>query len=40
MSKGTIQGAVVDTSVFADYYFLYPRKPERHERARTVLNNL
>ncbi len=40
MSKETIQGAVVDTSVFADYYFLYPRKPERHERARRVLGKL
>ncbi len=40
MSKETIQGAVVDTSVFADYYFLYSRKPERHERARTVLGKL
>jgi len=40
LSKETIQGAVVDTSVFADYYFLYPRKPERHEKSRMVLNNL
>ncbi len=40
MSKGAIRVAVVDTSVFADYYFLYPRKPERHERARTVLDIL
>jgi len=40
LSKETIQSAVVDTSVFADYYFLYPRKPERHKRARMVLNNL
>ena len=30
----------MDTSVFADYYLLYPRKPERHERARMVLNSL
>jgi len=40
LPKETIQGAVVDTSVFADYYLLYPRKPERHERARMVLNSL
>ena len=40
MSKETIQTTVVDTSVFADYYFLYPRKPERHERAREVLDRL
>ena len=40
MSKEAIQAAVVDTSVFADYYFLYPRKPERHERARMVLDKL
>lgn len=40
MFKESIQGAVVDTSVFADYYFLYPEKPERHERARIVLNKL
>lgn len=31
---------MVDTSVFADYYFLYLRKPERHERARAVLDRL
>ena len=30
----------MDTSVFADYYFLYFRKPEMHERARTVLDEL
>ncbi len=30
---------VVDTSVFADYYLLPPR-PERHQRARIVLNRL
>ena len=40
MSKEAIQVAVVDTSVFADYYFIYPRRPERHERARTVLDKL
>jgi len=40
MSKEAIQAAVVDTSVFADYYFIYPRKPERHERARIILNKL
>jgi len=26
--------------VFADYYLLYTVKPERHERARTVLDSL
>lgn len=40
MSRKTIQTVVVDASVLADYYFLYPRKPERHERARVVLNKL
>ncbi len=40
MPKRTIQTVVVDASVFADYYFLYPRKPERHERARTILDKL
>ncbi len=40
MSRVTIRTVVVDTSVFADYYFLYPRKPERHERARAVLDRL
>ncbi len=40
MPKETIQTVVVDTSVFADYYFIYPRRPERHERARTVLDKV
>jgi len=40
LSRKTIQTVVVDASVLADYYFLYPRKPERHERARVVLNKL
>jgi len=31
---------VIDTSVFADYYLLYPGDPERHKRARTVLDKL
>jgi predicted nucleic acid-binding protein len=35
-----INVAVIDTSVFADYYLLYPGDPERHERARTVLDKL
>lgn len=40
MSRKTIQTVVVDTSVFADYYFFYSKKPERHERARAVLDKL
>ncbi|BAA81634.1 hypothetical protein APE_2616 [Aeropyrum pernix K1] len=31
---------MIDTSVFADYYLLYPGDPERHERSRTVLDKL
>ena len=40
MSRKSIQPVVVDASVFADYYFLYPGNPVRHERARAVLNEL
>ncbi len=36
----SIRAVVVDTSVFADYYFLYPGDPERHKRARSVLDKL
>ncbi|MCE4614405.1 MAG: type II toxin-antitoxin system VapC family toxin [Desulfurococcales archaeon] len=36
----SIHAVVVDTSVFADYYFLYPENPGRHERARAVLDKL
>ena len=35
-----INAVVVDTSVFADYYLLFPGNPERHRRARSVLNKL
>ncbi len=31
---------VIDVSVFADYYILYPGKPERYERARRVLEEI
>ncbi len=31
---------MVDTSVFADYYLLFPGDPERHRRARGVLDRL
>jgi predicted nucleic acid-binding protein len=40
LQGGSIDVVVVDTSVFADYYLLYPRYPERHERARTTLDKL
>ncbi len=35
-----IHAVVVDASVFADYYFLFPGNPERHRRARGVLDKL
>jgi len=35
-----IHAVVIDTSVFADYYFLFPGNPERHKRARAVLDKL
>ncbi len=35
-----IHAVVVDTSVFADYYFLFPGNPERYKRARTILDKL
>ena len=35
-----IHAVVVDTSVFADYYFLFPENPERHRRARGALDKL
>ena len=35
-----IHAAVVDASVFTDYYFLFPGNPERHRRARGVLDKL
>ena len=35
-----VRAVVVDTSVFADYFLLFPRNPERHRRAREVLNKL
>lgn len=31
---------VIDASVFADYYFLYPKRIERYERARRVLDKI
>ena len=31
---------MVDAGVFADYYFLFPKNPERHKRARTILDKL
>ncbi len=40
MPRKTIEIAVVDTSVFADYYLFYPGRRERHERARVVLDKL
>ena len=40
MPSQDIDVLVIDTSVFADYYLLYPGDPERHERARTVLDKL
>lgn len=30
---------VIDVSVYADYYLFYPRNPERHKRARRVLDS-
>jgi len=36
----SIHAVVANTSVFADYYFLYPGNPERHKRARAALNKL
>ena len=35
-----IHAVVVATSVFADYYFLFPGNPERYRRAREVLGKL
>ncbi len=35
-----IHAVVVDTSVFADYYLLFPGNPERHKRARAILDKL
>ena len=35
-----INAVVVDTSVFADYYLLFPGSLERHRRARGVLGKL
>lgn len=40
MSIELAKPVIVDVSVFADYYFFYPRKPERHERARRVLDGV
>ncbi len=37
---GQVHAVVVDTSVFADYYFLFPENLVRHKRARTILNRL
>ncbi len=36
----TLVSVVIDTSVFADYYLLYPTRPERHQRARTILKKI
>ncbi|MCE4623236.1 MAG: hypothetical protein F7B11_00610 [Caldisphaeraceae archaeon] len=36
----SIHAIAVDTSVFDDYYFLFPGNPERHKRARIVVNKL
>ena len=38
--SGAPPAVVVDTSVFADYFLYNPRRPERHWRARRVLNAL
>ncbi len=35
-----IHAVVIDTSVFADYFFFFPGNPERHKRARAVLDKL
>jgi len=40
LTRERIQAAVVDTSVFADYYLLYHGRPERHEKARAILDRL
>jgi predicted nucleic acid-binding protein len=40
LTSRAVNIVVVDTSVFADYYLLYPKDPERHERARAVLDRL
>ncbi len=34
------KSVVVDASVFADYYLFYPRRPERYERARAVIDEI
>ncbi len=35
-----VHAIVVDTNVFADYYFLFPAKLARHKQARTILDRL
>ena len=35
-----IHAVVIDTSVFADYFLFFPGNPERHKRARAVLDKL
>lgn len=40
MPLKTIDIAIVDASVFADYYLLYPERRDRHERARAILDRL
>ena len=35
MPRKTIEIVVVDTSVFADYYFFRPGRQERHEKGES-----
>jgi hypothetical protein len=35
-SQESIKDVVVDARVFADYYFIYPKRPERHTRRQEL----
>ena len=35
-----LRAIVMDTSVFADYYFVFPGNLKRHRRTRTILDRL
>ncbi len=40
MVNTLFKSVVIDTSVFADYYLFYPKRRERHERARVVIDEI
>jgi len=37
LAKRETESVVIDASVFADHHILYPKKAERHRRARLIL---